>query len=132
MVLDKQEISISSDLIKRFIRRSVEKERYLFLSLCSVRDADKVLGKIKMDANDFERLSFLISQLGFQSFGISFDMEHHDFLEKLGNDIKDDIEQDCVDMEAEQKRISLWENQFIDQLPTKKMKENIRKVFRQG
>ena len=74
MDLDKQEICIRSDIIKRFINRSVEKERYLFLAMCSNQDADRVLGKLKMETKDFERLSFLISQLGFYSLGMSFDM----------------------------------------------------------
>ena len=43
MDLDKQEICIRSDIIKRFINRSVEKERYLFLAMCSNQDADRVL-----------------------------------------------------------------------------------------
>ena len=84
MDLDKQEICIRSDIIKRFINRSVEKERYLFLAMCSNQDADRVLGKLKMETKDFERLSFLISQLGFYSLGMSFDMEHQDLLENIG------------------------------------------------
>ena len=53
MDLDKQEICIRSDIIKRFINRSVEKERYLFLAMCSNQDADRVLGKLKMETKDF-------------------------------------------------------------------------------
>ena len=94
MDLDKQEICIRSDIIKRFINRSVEKERYLFLAMCSNQDADRVLGKLKM--------------------------------------VTKDIGYGCVDVEEEQKKIRSWERQFIDQLPTEKMKENIRRVFEQG
>ena len=98
MDLDKQEICIRSDIIKRFINRSVEKERYLFLAMCSNQDADRVLGKLKMETKDFERLSFLISQLGFYSLGMSFDMEHQDLLENIGTAIETDIGYGCVDV----------------------------------
>ena len=100
MDLDKQEICIRSDIIKRFINRSVEKERYLFLAMCSNQDADRVLGKLKMETKDFERLSFLISQLGFYSLGMSFDMEHQDLLENIGTAIETDIGYGCVDEDS--------------------------------
>lgn len=132
MDLDKQEICIRSDIIKRFINRSVEKERYLFLAMCSDQDADRVLGKLKMETKDFERLSFLITQLGFYSLGMSFDIEHQDLLENIGTAIETDIGHGCVDVEEEQKKIHSWKRQFLDQLPTEKMKENIRRVFEQG
>ena len=72
MDLDKQEICIRSDIIKRFINRSVEKERYLFLAMCSNQDADRVLGKLKMETKDFERLSFFDFTVGILQFGYVF------------------------------------------------------------
>ena len=63
MDLDKQEICIRSDIIKRFINRSVEKERYLFLAMCSNQDADRVLGKLKM--TEFFDFTVGILQFGY-------------------------------------------------------------------
>ena len=68
MDLDKQEICIRSDIIKRFINRSVEKERYLFLAMCSNQDADRVLGKLKMET----KTEFFDFTVGILQFGYVF------------------------------------------------------------
>lgn len=124
-----KEHKIRSDIKIKVRQNKILKEQNMFLALCSDIDKALILDNKEIDLINYERLSFLIEQLGFDNFAISFNNKHHKLLEQSSNQILENIKNDNINILAELKQHEKWIQDFIEQLPTSEMKRYIFNIF---
>lgn len=117
------------EMLKNRTSLQRKKEALLFLSLCPESDISKVMKSGKLTVADFERISYLLNQLGLQNFRVSFENRHTDLLEELGNQIECKVTLGDVDIAEEKLQRELWNQEFINQLPTERMQTCFKKIF---
>lgn len=105
------------------------KEALLFLSLCPQSDISKVVKSGNLTLEDFERISYLLDQLGLQNYRFSFENKHADLLKELGNQIEDKVQTGMVNLAEELQQRELWSQEFLSQLPTERMQTCFKKIF---
>ena len=66
----------------------LEKERTVFLSLCSPHDRDLLTGRIKMTLQDFERLTYLTMALDYEEYSLDLHKQHLDFTTMLSEQLE--------------------------------------------
>lgn len=115
--------------IQKYYRRNLEKEKNLFLALCSPKDAEIILGKRFPSLEEFERISYLLDMMGLSDYGIFFQMKYDSLLDKVAKQIETEIETDSVDIEREWTKYEAWLEAFLSQLPTDKIRHYVRQVF---
>lgn len=112
--------------IKKF---QIEKEELLFLALCSESDSKLILNEEPMTVRDFERITYLLQQLGLHNYCIDFGIQHSDLMEELGDQIEYDILHDTADADAEMFLRQHWDDAFLEQLPDGKVRRGLKKLF---
>lgn len=121
--------NISPDIIKRCKDKQLRKELYLFFALCSDHDRTLVMGKRKLRLKDFDRIHHLMLSLGLENLHTYFLTSHPDLLESLSLQIEKEIDTKTIDIKKEIAKTELWEKDFLDQLPSKKMKYFIHQIL---
>lgn len=106
-----------------------KKEALLFLSLCPQSDISKVIKNGNLTVEDFERISYLLDQLGLQNYRFSFENRHPDLLHELGSQIENKVNSGNVDIADELRQRELWNQEFLRQLPTERMQTCFKKIF---
>lgn len=101
--------------ILRIENEKIRKEKLLFLSLCSQLDRDMLQCKREMSLQDFNRIMYLIYNLGFESYYTELSGIYYDLF------IKD---YPCKDEDMYK-----WLEDFCNQLPTDTMKTFIRELL---
>lgn len=57
----------------------LERERNMFLSLCSPHDRELLTGRLKMTLQDFERLTYLTMALDYEEYSLDLHKQYIDF-----------------------------------------------------
>lgn len=129
VIFRKKRFQPNQKTLERYRHGHVEKEKRLFLSLCSEPDAKMIQGESPMSVEDFDRIHYLIATLGLDSYSIYFAMTHEDLL----NAVADNIEEEMKNGTAHVKRNILtqegWIQDFLSQLPSEKCRKYIREIF---
>ncbi|MCR0264751.1 hypothetical protein MKC73_12680 [[Clostridium] innocuum] len=107
----------------------MEKEKNLFLALCSPKDAEIIQGKRSPSLEEYEHISYLLDKLGLTDYAVFFQMKHKNLLDKLAEQIQTEIETDSIDIECECARYEAWLEAFLSQLPTDRIRHYVRQVF---
>lgn len=113
---------------KHYEESQVNKEWFLFLALCSDDDRALLSQKSKMNLEDFDRISYLMMNLGLEKLQIYFTMQHLDLLQQSGRQIEEN-NASTIDVEKEVERAGIWEKEFLDQLPSEKMRYFLEKAL---
>ena len=115
------------------MKKRIEQQRLLFLSICSLEDRKKLIGEEVINIRDFERISYLLDALGFEEYKIVFDMEHKDLLEELAGNIKQEVNRQSIkDEYLLQDKLDVaeyWQENFMNTLPDGIMREYIQEIF---
>ena len=115
------------------MEKRVKQQRLLFLSICSLRDQEKLIGKEVMSIHDYERISYLLDALGLEEYKIAFDMEHKDLMDELAGSINQEADrQEIMDEYVLQDKLDVvecWKENFINALPDKTMRGYIKEIF---
>lgn len=127
----KKDVSFQPDrkTVQKYYRRKLEKEKNLFLALCSPKDAEIIQEKRSPSLEEFERISCLLDMLGLSDYAVFFQMKHKNLLDKLAGQIQTEIETDSVDIERDCARYEAWLEAFLSQLPTDRTRHYVRQVF---
>lgn len=107
----------------------IEKEKILFLALCSESDSKLILNEEKMTVRDFERITYLLQQLGLHNYCAAFGIRHSDLLKELGKQIEYDVLNDTADADTEMFLRKHWDDAFLSQLPKGKIRTYLKKLF---
>lgn len=129
MFFRKKRFKPNPKIIEKQKQNSIMKQQLLFFALCSDTDKDLILGKTELNISDFDRLSYLINQLGLHDFEIDFEMQHKELLDELGNQILNAVETDTVDINEERILCRKWIQEFVDQLPNGKIRKYVTAIF---
>ncbi len=104
------------------------KEQFLFMALCSDGDRELILSKKEMRIQDFDRIQCLMSDLGLENLHSHFLMEHADLMSVLGKQLEEDQLTDS-DIDQKMREMSQWYREFLEQLPSEKVRYFISKVL---
>lgn len=67
--------------------QEAENEKILFLSLCSEKDAKKILNMEEMTCRDFERINYLVTKIGLEKFSYElhkqFELQEAELIENI-------------------------------------------------
>lgn len=129
MIFRKNPLTPDTQTQWKHLQTQTEKEKRLFLSLCSSSDADLLLGKKPMSVNDFERLYYLIDSLGLEHYSLELALEKGDLMEKLADSMDKKLESRSFCLEKDIKIQETWIHEFLDQLPDEKLKKYIGEIF---
>lgn len=125
-----EEFKITPELLQRRHKRHVEKERLLFLALCSEKDRQLINGKIELNVNEYERICYLLETLGFNDFLLQFELAHEDLLMELGTQIEKDVNMsDELDISEIIDTTNQWLRNFCEELPSPVIKQYIKTLF---
>lgn len=113
---------------KRFQETQICKERFLFMALCSDDDRELLFSDKEMDVKDFDRLQCLMTNLGLENLHSYFLMEHPELMSLLGNQLEDEDTID-EDIDIKMREMAQWQQAFLAQLPSDKMRYFISKVL---
>ena len=106
-----------------------EKEKRLFLGLCSADDRNLLLGKKPMSAERFQRLYSLMDTLGLEHYSLNFALEQGNLMEKLTDSMEKDFENGSFDLMKDIALQEKWIQDFLEQLPNETLKKYIGEIF---
>lgn len=112
-----------------------DKEKKEFLKLCGERDRNFLMNPKTMSFGEFDRLTYIISFLGFQSYHIELwnqlafqYKEQLEYLDKLLKFYESEISQEILDSEIY--LYDMWLIEFIENAPTK-VKQKLKRTIQQ-
>lgn len=105
----------------------LEKERNVFLSLCSPHDHDLLTGRIKMTLQDFERLTYLNMALDYVEYSLDLHRQYIDFTNILSEQLEreNQILSGCPDYYLDEdtaEKYQKWIDDFCYHIPADKQK----------
>lgn len=105
----------------------LEKERTVFLSLCSPHDRDLLTGHIKMTLQDFERLTYLTMALDYEEYSLDLHKQYIDFTTMLSEQLERESQilagyPDYYLDEDTAEKYQKWIDDFCNQIPADKQK----------
>lgn len=121
MNLNDWPIELDPAISKRFKENQICKERLLFIALCSDYDRELLISDKEMDLKDFDRIQCLMTNLGLESLHSHFMMEHPELMSTLVNQLEDE-KAIKDDRDKKMKEMMQWYKEFLDQLPSEKMR----------
>ncbi len=102
---------------EKMMEKKVRKEYYLFLALCPEHEKEILTSKEELTLYDFEKIEYLMYELGFDYLRNDFLMQHPDLLKESGCKV------------APQKAIEdaeKWRKEFIEQISDDRVKIFVR------
>lgn len=114
----------------------LEKEKNMFLSLCSPYDRDLLTGHIKMTLQDFERLTYLTMALDYEEYSLDMHKQYIDFTTMLSEQIEreSEIVADYPNYYLDENTVETyqkWIDDFCNQIPADKQKYYRDKLYAQ-
>lgn len=104
-----------------------QKERLMFLTLCSEQDKAYLSGEQAMSVEDFKRISYVLETIGFTSYLLDFYAKNRDMMKRYSIQILDDLRNDSQEkQQQEQSTMKAWLTDFCDQLPSKEIQAYVR------
>lgn len=116
-------------VLKRYKENQVHKEQCIFFALCSDEDRMVITGERKTDLEELERLHHLMLNLGLENLHTHFLMKYMEFFEELSDQIEMNSMKNLNDVKKKVEKVALWNKEFLDQLPTEKIKHFIKEAF---
>ena len=107
--------------------QEAEKEKILFLSLCSEKDAKKILNMEEMTCKDFERIHYLVTKVGLEK--LSYEM--HKRFELQEAELIENIVQGEPDGYPEEKAALYeeWLEEFCENIRNENLKLYYKEKF---
>lgn len=121
---------MTPEFIKKRRDKYAEREKLLFLAMCSRRDRRLIEGEENLTIEDFDRIGYLLESLGFDNFGWNFSFEHGELLKELGDKIESEIETPGkLNLNKTFEEARQWERDFCEGLPSDEMRKYIKRIF---
>ena len=121
---------MTPELIKKRRDKYAEREKLLFLAMCSKRDRKLIEGEENLTIEDFDRIGYLLESLGFDNFGWNFSFAHKELLKELGDKIESEVETPGkLDLNETFETARQWERDFCEGLSSDEMKKYIKRIF---
>lgn len=114
----------------------LEKERIMFLSLCSPHDHDLLTGRIKMTLQDFERLTYLTMALDYVEYSLDLHKRYMDFTNILSEQLERESQiltgypDYYLDEDTTEKYLK-WIDDFCNHIPADKQRHYRDKLYAQ-
>ena len=126
----KDKFEVTPELFKSRRDKHAEKEKLLFLSMCSERDRKLINSEDELTVEDFDRIGYLLETLGFDNFGWNFSFSHQELLNKLGSQIESEVG-GLVKLNLKEtfETTNQWARDFCEGIPSDEMKPYIKKIF---
>lgn len=105
----------------------LEKERNMFLSLCSPHDRELLTGRLKMTLQDFERLTYLTMALDYVEYALDLHKQYMDFTNILSEQLERESQilagyPDYYLDENTAEKYRKWIDNFCNHIPADKQK----------
>lgn len=112
-------------------QEQINKERLIFISLCSDEDRKRINGEINMQLRDFERIGYLLDSLGLNYFLTEFERNHPGLLMLLNEEDLDIKIHARKRSKSWQDMMAQWFEVFCEQLPSPTMKPYFEQIFKE-
>lgn len=112
-------------------QEQINKERLIFISLCSDDDRKRINGKMSMQLRDFERLCYLLDSLGLNYFLAELERNHPKLLRLLKEEDLDMKIRTHKRSQSWQDMMAQWFEVFCEQLPSPTMKPYFEQIFKE-
>lgn len=113
----------------RLYKRKAEKEKYLYMALCSTKDIEYILGKRILDMVNFERIRYLLFKLGLEMYEVEFTNTYGKLSDELAEKLLLEIKEGKYDSQERSELTKQWEEDFVMQIHCESIRHYIKKIF---